>query len=130
MHQQFTATLELAALRQEVRGASLRGTQATGVGVDTRLLKKPSDFSGAQDAWRDWSTMFKGYAGAAAPRLHKLMDDAAKATAPIPNATIVDDDDRAVSAQLCWMMLMICRVQLSTPCSWQEIVKVSRLGDN
>ena len=61
MHQQFTTSLEgltrqntelqselnqsrqqaaneLAALRQEVRGAPLRGTQATGVGVDTRLL--------------------------------------------------------------------------------------------
>ena len=74
MHQQFTATLEglasrnvelqnelaksrqlaaneLAALRQEVRGAPLRGMQATGVGVDTRLLGKPGDFPGAQDAW-------------------------------------------------------------------------------
>ena len=83
MHQQCTATLEglarqnvelqnelaqsrqqaaneLAALRQEVRGAPLRGTQATGVGVDTRWLVKPSNFSGAQDAWRDWSTVFKG----------------------------------------------------------------------
>ena len=113
MHQQFTATLEglarqnvelqnelaqsrqqaaneLAALRQEVRGAPLRGTQATGVGVDTRLLGKPSDFSGAQDAWRDWSTVFKGHAGAATPRLQKLMDNAAKATEPTPNATILD----------------------------------------
>ena len=59
------AANELAALRQEVRGAPLRGTQVTGVGVDTRLLGKPSDFSGAQDAWPDWSTVFKGYAGAA-----------------------------------------------------------------
>ena len=132
MHQLFTATLEglarqnvelqnelaqsrqqaaneLAALRQEVRGAPLRGTQATGVGVDTRLLGKPSDFSEAQDAWRDWSTVFKGYAGAAIPRLQKLMDDAAKATEPTPNATILDDDDRAASAQLYWMMLMICK---------------------
>ena len=32
------AANELAALRQEVRGAPLRGTQTTGVGVDTRLL--------------------------------------------------------------------------------------------
>ena len=62
MHQHFTAALEglarqnvewqkepaqsrqqaakeLAALRQDVRGAPLRGTQATGVGVDTRLLE-------------------------------------------------------------------------------------------
>ena len=132
MHQQFTTALEglarqnvelqnelsqsrqqaaneLAALRQEVRGAPLRGTQATGVGVDTRLLGKPSDFSGAQDAWRDWSTVFKGYAGAAIPRLQKLMDDAANAVEPTPHATIVDDEDRAASAQLCWMMLMICK---------------------
>ena len=53
--------------------------------------------------------MFKGYAGAAVPRLQKLMEDVAKAAAPIPNATTLDDDDRAASAQLYWMMLMICK---------------------
>ena len=86
---------ELAASRQEVRGAPLHGTQATGVGVDTRLLGKPSDFSGAQDAWRDG---FKGYAAAAIPRLQ--MDDAAKAAAPIRNATIMDENDRGAGAAL------------------------------
>ena len=50
--------------------------------MDTRLLGKPSDFSGAQDAWRDWSAVFNGYAGAGIPRLQKLMDDVAKATEP------------------------------------------------
>ena len=132
MHQQFTTALEgltrhntelqivlnqsrqqaaneLAAVRQEVRGAPLRGTQAMGVGVDTRLLGKPSDFSGTQDAWRDWSTVFKRNDGAAIPRLQKLVDDAAKAAAPIPNATIMDQNDRAASTQLYWMMLMICK---------------------
>ena len=103
-----SAANELAALRQEVRGAPLRGTQATGVCVDTRLLGKPSDFTGAQDAWRDWSTMFKEYAGAAGPRLQKLMDTAGKATEPIQNATIIDDEYRAASALLCWVMLTIC----------------------
>ena len=29
--------------------------------------------------------------------------------APIPNATILDDDDRAASAQLYWMMVTICK---------------------
>ena len=67
-----------------------------------------------------WSTVLKGYAGAAAPRLQKLMDDAAKAAAPIPNATTLEDDGRAASAQLYWMMLMICK----------ETAKVLRLGDN
>ena len=77
--------------------------------ADTRLLGKPGDFSGAQDAWSDWSTVFKEYSGAAIPRLQKLMDNAAKATEPLPNATILDDDDRAASAQLYWIMLMICK---------------------
>ena len=103
------AANELAALSQEVRGAPLRGTQATGVGVGTRLLGKPSDFSGVQDAWRDWSTVFKGYAGAAMPRLQKLMDETAKAAATIPNATILEEKDRAASTQLHWMMLTICK---------------------
>ena len=77
--------------------------------MDTRLLGKPSDFSGSPGAWRDWSTVFEGYAGPAIPRLQKLMDNAAKATEPTPNATILNDGDRAASAQLFWMMLMICK---------------------
>ena len=84
------------------------GRRRRGVGVDARLLGKPGDFSGAQEAWRDWSTVCKEYAGAAVPCLQKLMDVAAKATEPTPNATTVDDEDRAASAQLYWMMLMIC----------------------
>ena len=44
------AANELAGFREEVRPLQ-RGSQTTGVGVDTRLLGKPSDFSGAQDAW-------------------------------------------------------------------------------
>ena len=75
---------DIAALRQEMR-AHQRGPQTTGVCVDTRLLGKPGDLSSAQDAWRDWSSVFKGYAGAA-PRLQKLMSEAAKAPSPIPNA--------------------------------------------
>ena len=51
--------------------------------MDTRLLGKPSDFSGAQDARRDWSTVFGEFA-AAVPRLQKLMTEAAKATTLIP----------------------------------------------
>ena len=77
--------------------------------MDTRLLEKPCDFLGAQEAWRDWSIAFKVHAGAAVPRLQKLMEDAAKAAAQVPNATILEDDDRAASAQRYWMMLMICK---------------------
>ena len=95
------AANDLAALRQET---PLRGSQATGVGVDTRLLEKPGEFSGAQDAWRDCGTVFKGYAGAAVPCL-----DTAKAGAPIPNVTMREEEDQAALTQLHWMMLMICK---------------------
>ena len=37
------------------------------------------------------------------------MGEAAKATAPVPNVAILDEEDRAVSAQFHWMMLMICK---------------------
>ena len=119
MQQQFTTALEglsrqnaelqavdLRALKQELRTPQ-RITSAA-VGVDTRLLERPGEFSGTQEAWRDWSAVFKGYAGAAVPRLQKLMEEAMRAEVPIPNATILEEDDRAASAQLYWMLLMIC----------------------
>ena len=45
--------------------------------------------------------------GAVVPRLQKLMEEAMKAEVPIPSATILEEDDRAVSAQLYWMLLMV-----------------------
>ena len=53
--------------------------------------------------------MFKGYADAAVSRLQKLMEEAMKAEVPIPNATILEEDDRAASARLYSMLLMICK---------------------
>ena len=37
------------------------------------------------------------------------MAEAAKAATPIPNATILEEDDPTASAHLYWMMLMICK---------------------
>ena len=69
------------------------------------------------------------YAGAAVPRLQKLLVEAAKAGAPIPNATILEEDDRAASAQLHWMMLMICKgAALNIVLLAGD--RVSRHGDN
>ena len=52
------AASELEALRQELRTPQ-RATSTT-VGVDTRLLGKPGEFSGAQEAWRDWIAVCSG----------------------------------------------------------------------
>ena len=46
------AAHELAALSQEMR-VPLRGSQATGVGVDTRLLGEALRVLESQDSWRD-----------------------------------------------------------------------------
>ena len=92
------AVSALAALRQELRTPQ-RVTSAA-VGVNTRLLGKLGEFSGAQEAWRDWSAVFKGYPGAAVPRLQKLMEEAKKADVPIPNAAILEEDEGSIGTAL------------------------------
>ena len=78
--------------------------------VWTRLLGKAKRLlRGSRRVARLRATVFKVYAGAAIPRLHKLMDNASKATEPTPNATIIDNEGGAASAQLYWMVLMICK---------------------
>ena len=84
------------------------GRRATGVGVDRVCRGSKATSRGRRTRVARLEHSSRGYAGAAIPRLQKLMDNAAKATAPTPNATIFDDEDRAPSAQLCWMTLMIC----------------------
>ena len=107
---------ELEAVRAELRSAQQTGarvgasaSQGPSLGVDTRLLGKPSDFQGTQETWHDWCAAFKGYAGAAVPRLQRLMLEAQQATEPVVNATVLEEADRAASAQLYWMLLMICK---------------------
>ena len=56
----------------------------------------------------------------AIPRLQKLIDDAAKAAAPIPNATTMDANDRAASTQLFWMMLTICMGAALNISAWER----------
>ncbi len=111
---------ELQALRTELQAAQAAssragaaggsGAPASGsqsVGVDTRLLGKPGEFSGEQSAWRDWSAVFKGYEGAAVPRLQTAMRMAGESTEPAVNAALADESDRQASAQLYWMLLML-----------------------
>ena len=51
-YSQQQAASEVETLRQEVAAASLQGPprQQHAMGVDTRLLGKPSDFQGTQEA--------------------------------------------------------------------------------
>ena len=87
---------ELAALRQEVR--THQYGLHTAAGKATSRVRKMRGETG--------SAVFRGYAGAAVPRLYKLMTEAAQATMQIPNATILEDEDRAASAHIYWMMML------------------------
>ena len=87
MHQQFTTALEgLTRQNTELQNELNQSRQGTRVCWESQATspgRKTRGETGAQ--------CFKGYAGAAIPLLQKLLDDAAKAAAPIPNATIIDD---------------------------------------
>ena len=107
MHQQFTTALEgLTRQNTELKNELKQSRQQAANELAALRQEVRGDFSGAQDAWRDWSTVFKVYAGAAIPHLQQLI---AKAVTPIPNATILEESDRAASTQLFWMILMICK---------------------
>ena len=86
-------------------GRDLPG-RPTGVGVDTRLLGKPHDFSGKLDDWRDWSVAFEGYAAAVVPGVEAGMTRAVEANAIVLNATLEAPVVR-VSQQLYWMLLVL-----------------------
>ena len=68
--------------------------------METQLLGKPGDFSGAQDAWRDWSAVFRGYAGAV------VMTDCSNADDGKP-AILQERRSGHKTAQICWKKLMI-----------------------
>ena len=79
-----------------------------GVGIDTRLLGKPQEFHGEADKWKDWAAVFRGYAGAAVPRLGLAMATAETDRSPQLNATL-SEDKVEVSRQLYWMLLMLLK---------------------
>ena len=59
-----------------------------GVGIDTRLLGRPADFSGAEDQWRNWSVVFEGCASAAVAGLGDAMAAALEPGAINVNAAL------------------------------------------
>ena len=109
---ELTAAREQAAAAQAAAtaaGSSGATSPTRARGIDTRLLGKPQDFHGEASAWQDWSTVFKGYAGAVIEGLSGLMRKAAVSALPVPNSTISSPVHVAASEQLYWMLLMLCK---------------------
>ena len=112
LEQELDATRAAATAAQ---GAAAQGSggqpqpgPAARTGVDTRLLGKPQEFHGEHERWRDWSAVFRGYAGAVNEGLATLMPWAVARTAVVVNASLSTDQARD-SRQLYWMLLMLLK---------------------
>ena len=77
--------------------------------IDTRILGKPDGFNGEDHKWKDWSIVTKTYAGVVCPELAELMVDAEGSETAVHNATLLEEEQRAASHQLYFILLMLCR---------------------
>ena len=126
MHQQFTATLEgwpgrtwnCRMSRHRADSEQRTSLQHTDRKSDHCVGRRRRESVWTRVCWGSQVTSqerkTRGETGAQCPRrwcsdTTSAEADVAKATEPTPNATIIDDEDRALSAELYWMMLMICK---------------------
>ena len=72
------AELQAERARAAAQPPAPAAAMPPGVGIDTRLLGKPSDFGGAEADWQTWSVVFEGYASAAVPGMGEAMTAAAQ----------------------------------------------------
>ena len=80
--------------------------------VDTRKVGKVPNFSGEQEAWREWAFQF----GAANPKATKALKWATAAELAIDedDADTEDEDYRALSSQLYLALVLMCKGQALT----------------
>jgi hypothetical protein len=120
--QQIIDQLSAAAASQQQQHPASNGAGSTGQKlVDTRVLGKPSTFSGETDAngkptegmaWTPWRFTLRAYLTAVNPRVRHLMDESEKATEnpnPIENSDMGNPEDRELSEHLFYTLAMLCR---------------------
>merc|ERR1711963_927165 len=83
---------QIISVSAATKGAG-KGRVGPGLGVDTRALGRPSMFDGQDVKWRDWSVVFKSYAGLVNERLATLMAPAETAEpATLRNDALANDE--------------------------------------
>ena len=101
-------------------------TQTADIGpsavVDTRLLGKPVAFDGQETIWRSFKFQFAAYSGAIDSRLKDLLVLGESRHVGTMRNIHMDPDTRALSAQLYYMLIMVCLGRWS-PSSWQPSVE-------
>ncbi|CAK0818994.1 unnamed protein product [Prorocentrum cordatum] len=76
--------------------------------AEVRTIGKPEHFDGTR--WPDWSVVFAAYVGATNLRMADALQRAARAGAPVLNATL-EGDDVEISRQLHYWLVQTCRAQ-------------------
>ena len=79
--------------------------------VDTRLVAKPTIFSGdagSMPSWADWSFQIRAYVGAVNPRVLEIMRHAADSPIPV-TGRLGTPADVPVSAQLYYILVMLVK---------------------
>ena len=107
MQAQFTNQLNAANQAAQRANASAASAVVPGGTIDTRLIGRPDNFDGG-NTWRDWSTVFRSYASAVSPRLGDLLAHSEAQANPVLNAAL-PASDAALSAQLHFMLVMLCK---------------------
>ena len=118
--EQLTAAQNLARQAQEASTQAARQAQAAaagppaaqpaqGLGVDTRLLGRPSSFDGDDAKWTDWSIVVKGYCAVAHRQLGPLMQQAEEADSDaVVMVARLDGANSEACRQLYYILLLLC----------------------
>ena len=75
------------------------------IGVDTRNLGRPSQFSGTDRAWRDWSVVFRSYAALVHPALKDEMQRVERMSTPETNAGLIETEQVQACTDLHHLLL-------------------------
>ena len=103
---------ENADLRSEIERLRSQTTTTTSPSstmpslIDTRMMSKPTTFSGAMDQWADWSFVFKAYCAAINPRMIEVMRHAQESDTMIVTTNVVDHN---LSSQLYYILALMVK---------------------
>ena len=103
--QQSATTAQQAQRRAAAVQAAGAGASAV---VDTRLLSKPTAFDVRETSWRSFKFQFVAYCGAIDSRLKDLLVLGETRDVAAMRNIHMDPDTRALSAQLYYMLIMVC----------------------
>ena len=126
--QREAAALQATADERRAREVAEATARAGLPGIDTKLLGKPSDFHGEDELWLEWSTVFRGYAGAVVPCMDDLLVVVEKDDGSSVSNLTLSADLAVASRQLSWMLLILCkssalRLVMTAPRSWRKLVQ-------